>query len=1167
MKIDRFAIHHYGPLRDREFDFSAGEEGLHVVYGSNEWGKSLSLQALEHALFSLPRKPAVLGGFSEADMLQLELELVLSRRANSSMTQLAFRRRRQALSAADGAQSVDERQVQSYLGGVTADTFRQMYGLSSERIREGGRLLQSAEGDLAGTLFAAATGFERIRAVGDLLKARSNGLYSSSGNAIKPELNNAIRSLRDSFSAFSSALKSPEAIAQLRNKLAETEAELGQVETQLRGLTSRSNHLGRLQAAQSSARQLHAARQQLAALGEPQLLAETFRRRLDAARTDLMRVATLRQEARTRLMDLGNRRNGIAIDSQIVGAADAINKLLASSGELHTLNTDLPRRHEEIDRLIRANSDLLQGIAAMTGEHVRETASQSPETLTQIESLIQAHGGIVTACEEREGQLKEGRHSLASLEFDLGMLEADGDIQPLRNRLGVIRDAGDLEKLLADRRNELTVAVMEYAATAQRLDGLQTTTPVEDLHVPPLEEVRDYREQFRAVERRRDEIDAATRDATKEITSLESDIARLEETADLPDEGSLDRVRRDRDSFIEATASAMDGGGLPAADATKRFGEISRLVKDADDLADRLRIHATQASQRANHRIRIEELRKRIHQCDADSKNLSARVLSIDQSWAALWQTADVLPKSPVAMEQWLAIRNECLTQAGGLRKLQREIDSLEQVIEAHRTDLLAILRDLGISPTPDASRRQLLDQTATALEERQAQAIKRDELINQIKNAERTLPRLEALLQESLKKRDAWNQQWAECMAVLNQPADTSQATGRFLLGTMRKVAANEAEINSVRDRIAKMERRQAEIHEVMQRVCVALDTPFDPDGAQHLSRSASERLLTNQAAFEQQNSLDEQISDIEAELEGLRRDEVAAKAILTTLRAESLVNDDGDLDAAWERSERFREFQQAADRCEQEFLQQAGDANSQQLIDECVARMAEEIDQELGDIQRQCQELRDRRDVVRDQQKVLQTQIDALGGDQAARAATDCRMHEAEVLARVREYIPLRLASLALTRASRRYRDEHHAPVLTRASNLFQRITGGRYSAIRLADNDLYAVRSDTTTESVLQRYMSEGTRDQIYLALRLASLEHAHEQGAEPLPLILDDGLVQFDDSRTAAMLEVLAEISSGMQVILFTHHRSVLEAAESLQASVPHSVFLHGEAIKA
>jgi uncharacterized protein YhaN len=455
-----------------------------------------------------------------------------------------------------------------------------------------------------------------------------------------------------------------------------------------------------------------------------------------------------------------------------------------------------------------------------------------------------------------------------------------------------------------------------------------------------------------------------------------------------------------------------------------------------------------------------------------------------------------------------------------------------------------------------------LIDQAAAAIERRQAAAIAREQLVDQIGDAKRDIPRLQALLKEATKKRDAWNQQWAECMAVLDQPADTSHVTGRFLLDTMRQVAANEVEIGSIRDRIVKMEASQAAIHELMRQVCGVLHQAFDPAGIQELSRLASERLRANQTAIERRKTVDDEVGDIERELDRLRQDRAAAEAILTTLRTESRVEDDADLDDAWERSQQFRELKQLVDRWEQEFLQKAGNVDRQAFLDECLAATPEAIEQELSAIQVRSQELRDRRDEVRDRQKVLENQVNALGGDQAARAAADCRMHEAEVLARVREYIPLRLASLALTRATRRYRDEHHAPVLGRASELFQSITGGRYSAIRLAENDLYAVRSDAGTESVLQRYMSEGTRDQVYLALRLASLEHAHEQ-AEPLPLILDDGLVQFDDGRTAAMLAVLADISAGMQVILFTHHRSVLDAARAVQADRPGSVFLHGE----
>jgi len=77
-----------------------------------------------------------------------------------------------------------------------------------------------------------------------------------------------------------------------------------------------------------------------------------------------------------------------------------------------------------------------------------------------------------------------------------------------------------------------------------------------------------------------------------------------------------------------------------------------------------------------------------------------------------------------------------------------------------------------------------------------------------------------------------------------------------------------------------------------------------------------------------------------------------------------------------------------------------------------------------------------------------------------------------------------------------------------------------------------------------------MSEGTRDQLYLALRLATLERylAH---AEPLPLVIDDILVNFDDERSRATLEVLAELSRRTQVILFTHHARLRDLAAGLK----------------
>jgi recombinational DNA repair ATPase RecF len=60
-----------------------------------------------------------------------------------------------------------------------------------------------------------------------------------------------------------------------------------------------------------------------------------------------------------------------------------------------------------------------------------------------------------------------------------------------------------------------------------------------------------------------------------------------------------------------------------------------------------------------------------------------------------------------------------------------------------------------------------------------------------------------------------------------------------------------------------------------------------------------------------------------------------------------------------------------------------------------------------------------------------------------------------------------------------------------------------------------------------------MSDGTRDQLYLALRIAALEQQFRANG-PMPVVADDLLINFDDRRAAAALRVLAELSHSTQV---------------------------------
>jgi len=147
---------------------------------------------------------------------------------------------------------------------------------------------------------------------------------------------------------------------------------------------------------------------------------------------------------------------------------------------------------------------------------------------------------------------------------------------------------------------------------------------------------------------------------------------------------------------------------------------------------------------------------------------------------------------------------------------------------------------------------------------------------------------------------------------------------------------------------------------------------------------------------------------------------------------------------------------------------------------------------------------------------------------------------------------FIRLKVASSILKQEIERFRSENQDPVLKIASGYFRQLTLGSFEALRTDEDDrgqpvLVGLRNQNRMIRV--EGMSSGTRDQLYLALRLASLQKRRETG-ETMPFIVDDILVNFDDDRARATLEALASLASETQVILFTHHNRIAEEAREM-----------------
>ncbi|MBR5342415.1 MAG: AAA family ATPase [Oscillospiraceae bacterium] len=133
--------------------------------------------------------------------------------------------------------------------------------------------------------------------------------------------------------------------------------------------------------------------------------------------------------------------------------------------------------------------------------------------------------------------------------------------------------------------------------------------------------------------------------------------------------------------------------------------------------------------------------------------------------------------------------------------------------------------------------------------------------------------------------------------------------------------------------------------------------------------------------------------------------------------------------------------------------------------------------------------------------------------------------------------EYDALTLAVDTL-RAADEELQSRFSPALGRlASEYMAKVTGGRYADV-LIDRD-FSARTRTQDDSVAREseYLSAGTLDLMYLAVRLAVCELAMPEG-EPCPLIIDDALVNLDEKRLGQAMQLLREIAKKRQVILFT-----------------------------
>jgi uncharacterized protein YhaN len=186
----------------------------------------------------------------------------------------------------------------------------------------------------------------------------------------------------------------------------------------------------------------------------------------------------------------------------------------------------------------------------------------------------------------------------------------------------------------------------------------------------------------------------------------------------------------------------------------------------------------------------------------------------------------------------------------------------------------------------------------------------------------------------------------------------------------------------------------------------------------------------------------------------------------------------------------------------------------------------------------------------------------LSEIGGSDAAPQAEAQRQEAIAQMSDVAErYVKVFTAGRLLRWSIDRYREEKQGPLLSRAGSIFSTLTSGSFRKL-IVDFErqpmvLEGLRSDGKLVGISG--LSDGTRDQLYLALRLAALE-MHLDQAMPLPFIADDLFINYDDARSKAGFEALRELSEQTQVIFLSHHDHLIPTVQEVFGGQVNVVFL-------
>ena len=1171
MRIRELRLLRYGKFTDRLLALPHAPQDIHLVVGANEAGKSTMRRALSDWLFGFPMRSTGmdflhpmqdlrLGGIIEDNALSREEPSSSQNTATGStetgassdrqIRSLNFERRKGQKNTlrTPADEPLPDSTLHEWLGSLQAEEFRRMYALDHATLVEGSESILQASDDIGRMLFQAAAGIEHL---GDALKAlqqEADTLWAprKSGNRVFYQQQDAYEEARRTLGQAQLRTRdwkeSHDALMDVQHQLEEARSKHAQIQQHI-------HRLERIRRVQPLLRDAEAARQRQEALqasGMPPLLPEDARQIFEQASRQGALVQAEMTRLQTALSELDQALAAITLDNPVLARADEITRLDEARVQCHDHPARL-QRHQEKLQTLQARVKALAAELDWPAEDEAAVARRlpAPAWRERMAQLIRRHQTLQHAVEKARHERDAQAQNLSQWQAQLQSLASDGIDPTLTDLLEQARRLGDPDAqsdALASERQRLDAALEATLAGMgpwrQPIDRLQAMLVPEASQVDTLR-VQQH-DDAHALQARQEALQKKIQDIQQQEQAL-LQLVRHHQPVSRED---VAQARQQRDDDWQAIKA--DPATLPA-----RAGAFEARIHEADALADARLERAQHEADRQSYANQLEKLKLECSGIESDIQVIETRMARRLADWQAQ-AAACGLPDLPLdAAPTWLKRHQDALELLARRQNAEHQLQALHQRVAALRQALTERLALPATTSLDDALR-----QARERLETAQRIAGQRSTLETQIQDAQRRLVPLQTALTQAESQWQDWQQAWQAALAEAGHEDTLPVEQLETRLARMQDIQTLLAQMDSLRaDDIEPLQRAL----DSWMRHARTLADQLMPDAAadmspQDMTLTLAGRLKTARQDEAEHHRLQQQQARDRQALVAARQQQIQVDALLQPLRVAAGIDDMAQLGPAITRSEDRQQIEHEIRRIETA-LREAGDGQPiESLRTEAASIEPDQLQVELNRLGTEAGQIVEDISRLGARHGQLKAAFDALNGsDAAARAAAQQQEAAAGMAEAAERYLRLKTASRLLQWSMERFRQTRQGPMLARASEIFQALTLGSFSRL-LVDADshesprLMSIRADGG-RPVEVPGLSEGTRDQLYLALRLAALDQQASQGSR-MPLIADDLFINFDDRRTAAGLQVLGDVSRRMQVILLTHHDHLVPLARQV-----------------